>query len=325
MRKQLRNLLNLLLSPSPSREKQGLIILISFFLALTLWVLATLNQEYRSTLNYPIQITEVPETLEIDVITPSEIQIEASGSGIELIGKHLGVRRDTIEFPFVTDFSELGHAETVAFQKEMQDKVGSDLKVVNYWPRRIDVHHRPKSRKSVPLRLKTKLLLRPAYQLVTEPRLSIDSIIVIGPVSALDTIHEWYTGPEQMRIISDDSSVVVRLLTPPNELQITPQVARLEVQTKLYTETQVTIPVAINHAPEDVNIRLNHQEILVTCLVPFEEYEEIMAKKESFRAEIPFDRLDSDFARIIPNVSLPPSVKLINQEPRELSFVILHL
>ncbi|MEM7367221.1 MAG: hypothetical protein AAF587_01400 [Bacteroidota bacterium] len=325
MRKQLSLLLNLLLSPSPSREKQGLIIFISFFLALILWILVTLTQEYPSTLNYPIRITEVPETLDIQSVTPSIIEIKASGSGIELIGKHFRFGQDTILFPYVSDFSEKGYTESGSFQKVMQDKVGSDLKVISFWPGRIDVETIPKTRKLVPLINRTKISLRPAYQLDTPPELSVDSVYIIGPESVIDTIEEWFTGPEEKQVFSDDTSIVVKLMSPKEDFQITPQVVRLSVRTSLYTETKIPVSVSVVDQPGNVSVRLNYQEITLTCLVPFNEYERMLDNEDDFRAEIPYDRLDPEFAKIIPDVSLPTGVKLIRQEPKELSFVIISL
>lgn len=322
MRKQLSIILNLLLSPSSSMEKQGLIIFISFFLALTLWILVTLTQEYPSTLNYPIQITEIPDTLDIQAVTPSTIEVKASGSGIELIGKHLRFGQDTIEFPYVSDFSEKGYTETGSFQKVMEDKVGSDLKVISYWPGRIDVATVTKTRKLVPLSLRTKIALRPAYQLDTSPELSLDSIYIIGPESTIDTIDEWFTGPEELQIISEDTSIELRLMAPSEGFQVSPEVVRMRVNTSLYTETQVPVAVSVSDQPSDVEIRFNQKQITLTCLVPFDSYETILAKKDDFHAEVPFDRLDPSFARIIPNISLPNGVKLIRQEPQELTFVI---
>ncbi|MEM7659742.1 MAG: hypothetical protein AAF399_26755, partial [Bacteroidota bacterium] len=60
MRTLFNRFMALLLAPSQKGQRQGVVLLISFSLALILWLLAALNQEYTSTLTYPIRITEVP-------------------------------------------------------------------------------------------------------------------------------------------------------------------------------------------------------------------------------------------------------------------------
>ncbi|MEM7654895.1 MAG: hypothetical protein AAF399_02105, partial [Bacteroidota bacterium] len=255
-------------------------------------------------------------------ITPHQIEIVAKGSGIDLLGHHLSLRQDTLNFPFVSDFLDNHFAQTRAYQKVAQDQIPSTLSVVSFWPDRIDLGYLLRTRKNVPLRLATSIQLKPAYQMNQPASLNVDSVMIIGPQHQLDTIQEWFTEAGKTPILSADTALEIRVADSMG-IEVSPKVVSLNVRPRLYTETNIPVKVQVQDKPGNVDVRFVEKTIDVTCLVPFDAYESFQERSNEFLASVPFDRLDPNFGKIIPTVSVPEGAKLISHHPQQVQFVIV--
>ena len=298
-------------------------MLSSFFLALFLWVVVTLNQTYETHLIYPLRVVEVPEEIQVLGMPTQSIDIGVRSSGLNLLTHYFRLGRDTLFIPYHQDFSQQAYAATAVFQSTLQSQLGSDLKIEHLWPDRILLQMERKVSKMVPLYLAADIRLKPAYQLMSPPRLTEDSVRLLGPRQVLDTIERWTTVSDPTPVISEPQVLQIRVLDTVPALTVSPKVVGVAVNPRRFTEVRVRVPVTVDEVPQGTTVRLDHSSLEVSCLLPIDEYVAAKDTQGTFKARIAFADLDPFFPYVIPELKLPPAAKLISAHPPELSFVIV--
>jgi len=298
-------------------------MLSSFFLALFLWVLVTLNQTYETRLDYPIQIRDIPEDIQVVEMPTRKLEVTVRSNGLSLLTHHLRLRRDTLFIPYHQDFSQQDYAPSAAFQAALQAQLGSDLKIDHLWPDRILLQSEQKVSKMVPLRLAAQIRLKPAFQLLSPPQLTEDSVRLLGPRQVLDTIESWSTVSSPTPVISEPCVLQVQVVDTLPNLTVTPKVVGVSVNPRRYTEVRVHVPVEVQNVPKGTTVRLDRSRLEVSCLFPIDEYQAAKDTQGTFHARIAFADLDPYFPHVVPELTLPPAAKLISAYPPELSFVIV--
>lgn len=299
-------------------------MLSSFFQALFLWILVTLNQPYETHLVYPLRVAGVPEAIQVLDMPTQNIDIGVRSSGLNLLTHFLRLRRDTLTIPYHQDFTDRDYTPSSVFQSTLQAQLGSDLKIEHLWPDRILLETERKVSKKVPLDLMANIRLKPAYQLMSPPRLTEDSVLLLGPRQMLDTIERWSTVTASTAVIFEPQVVQVPVLDTLKHLTVSPKVVGVAVNPRRFTEIRVRVPVQVEDVPPGTTVRLDHSSLEVSCLLPIDDY---VAAKDTqagiFRAQVNFASLNPHFPYTIPDLTLPPTAKLIQVRPLELSFVIV--
>ncbi len=326
MKNWVRQLIRLLFYPAAFRpkENQGLIILVSFVLAITLWFLVTINQTYDTRLSFPFQVTGIPQAYQLTEELPAEIQVEARGPGVDLIGLHLTLRRDTLEFPYQDEFRQEGLIRTQPFRELVAKVLPAQLEVKGLTPGNLAFSVEKKISKQVPVLFMADLRLPPAYQLEQAPKLSQDSVTVLGPQGQLDTLRFWPTQAIELVVGEKPGILSVPLQDTLLGLEVSPSVVQVYLQPRKYTQTTLRLRLRVTGQPDDVQVRLNHQHVDLSCLLPLDEYEAILRQSRTWFVAIPFDQLDPRIPAIIPQLDLPSSVKVVSRSPFQIQYVIVH-
>ncbi len=319
----IRRILQLLLTSKPSREKQILTISLSVLVAILLWTLVTLNQEYESTFNFPIRISEVPDSLHLEALSEDQLVVVASGLGIDLMVEHLRLPGDTIGVPFDELHARPTYLGTRSFRQRLDRSFISKVGVKEVNPQRLDLPYQVKASKRVPVRFDTEVRLRPSYQLREQPYLRDDSVNLYGPPAQIGDIYEWPTDPGYLTV-ERDSVIRVPLAQPPRGVAIQPKAVAVDVSPQRYTETQVRIPIKVTELPEGYSVRLQDSLLTISCLIPVQRYQPLLSKLRAYRLRIPFSQFDPAYPYLVPPLEqLPEEVKLISRHPQFLSYVIV--
>ncbi|MEM6805244.1 MAG: hypothetical protein AAF696_27855 [Bacteroidota bacterium] len=322
MNLRIRQLIRFLLSPEtrPQRNNRAVVFLFAFLSALALWMIVTLNEEYETSLRYTVRL---PENVRLGSEEAPSIRIDAKGSGIDLMLARIRSRKDTLSF----DFTEEEIKEGYILVKEHEDQVKSNLqgvKIAALKPDKLYFDYLNDFANTVPLEFGTELNLAPAYQLEEEPELDEDSVLLRGPKEVIDTIKSWKTTGRVDKVITDASSFEVQVLDTLEGIDVYPKYVNVEVKPIKYTEIKLDIPIEIQDKPLGLKVRLSHDSINYTCLVPMDEYSRMERLVEKLRIIVPFDQLDENIPNFIPKAELPASLKLIRMSPLEVNFVLVY-
>ncbi|MEZ4829588.1 MAG: hypothetical protein R3C61_25380 [Bacteroidia bacterium] len=316
-----RNLLRKVLSFFPGKNDQGATILIAALLSLTLWFLVTINQEYDTSISYPVKITAVPETIQITRNLNPHVDVVARGGGVDLLIEHFKLSRDTLEFPFSEEYRRNNFIPTSSYKDVFSRIIPYEIKGIT--PGRIYFEYEKKIYKRVPLRLQTRIQLKPTFQLPNPPQLLQDSVIILGPQTRLDSISEWFTTDEKTPVISNQGEIEVNVVDNVPGLSVIPRKVKLKLNPVLYTQMVIRVPVEIADVPPGMEVRLSHNAIDVTALVPMDKFHQLKKENENIRHTIPFQKLDKDVPELVPQIELPAPLKLVSRNPLRLSYVIV--
>lgn len=324
MRSTLREILRLLLTSEPSRAKQILTMTLSVLVAILLWVIVTLNQPYSPTYEIPVKIGGVPDSLHLTHQGVDRISVKVSGLGVDLMRGHWSLRGDTLELPYAKLIQPSGYLREAEFKKRLEGIFSENVDIGQVTPGRVEVAVEPEVKKVVPVRFDADLKLEPTYQLSRSPHLEDLEVTLYGPSTLLDSVSEWQTVSDYQVQIDSQSVIQVPLRQPPPGLSIDPKVITLPVYPRKYTETELSLPVQITGMPEGLDVRLSRNHFMVSCLLPVEAYEELLALMENYTLKVPFDQLDPAVPYLIPTLNLPAEIKPISRKPQYLSFVIVN-
>lgn len=322
MKNRIQQLVRLLLSPSQSADKQGVIVLIAFLFASTLWFVVTMNQTYEASLLFPYKVVNVPETMQMIDSESNEVEVVVRGVGVNLMTRYLRSRNDTLEFPFMDDYRKFGFVQSNIYNDEVAKFLSSSLTVERINPVRISLQLEDKIYKRVRLYSRANINLKPAYQL-DSVKLLVDSVTILGPQTVLDTIDHWYTSSEKTILVEEEKTLTIKVVDTIEGIQVTPSEVPLYVNPRLYTQATVRVPVSVTGLPGNVKVRLDPTHVELSCLVPMDTYDKVIKEFEKFTVPVAFDQFDPRIPRFIPSIDLPNHVKLIHRAPMEVSYVIM--
>lgn len=305
----------------PAKGNQSSIVLVAIILSFTLWFLVTINQEYDTSIEYPVKITGVPETIQIVSNIAQNVEVVAHGGGLDLLVEHFKIRRDTLEFPFLDEYLRNGYIPTINFRDAFTQEIPYEVRSIN--PGRIYFKYEKKIYKRVPLVLKSEIRLKPAFQLISPPRLLEDSVIILGAKTQLDSITEWYTTEDQTELVTGAGEISVDVVDTIPGLTVTPKKVSVAVNPGLFTQAILKLPVEITDVPEQLDVRLNSKFVNVDALVPMENYNEIMREYKDMKLSVSFYDLNPEIPFFVPQPQLPPTVKMVGRRPFELHYVIV--
>ena len=311
-----------LISSPSDNEKQSIIIILAAFLSLTLWFLVTLNQDYDATVHFPVKITNIPDTIELAFETQPYIDLKIQDGGVDLMLEFFKFDRDTLEFAFNQEFLKNKYIETSFYRDQLVQKFSYDIKGIN--PGRLYFDYENKIYKRVPLYSRTHFRLAPAFFLENQPAFTPDSVTILGPLTKLDSIKEWYTANITTKVIIKSEEVTVPVMDSIKGLKVTPKTVKAFVKPQKYTQADMRIPINVYDVPEGSSIRLEVDSLLISCLVPMARYESVLNASKSYKASVSFYNLDPLLAHTIPQPSLPDDVKLVSQNPFRVNFVIVN-
>jgi YbbR domain-containing protein len=323
VREFLSRFLRLIVTSEPSREKRILTISLAILMATLLWIVVTLNQPYKTTLAFPIRIVEVPDSLQLTDLSTPNLRIELSGLGVDLLTRYLQFQRDTIELAFDRVTATSNYLLSNRLRAEVERRIGERLRVEKILTDRVELRYEAKVSRRVPIAFRAKIQLEPTIQLEADPALRDDSVTLYGPQTWIDSVSEWPTRPDYVLSVDRANLLTVPLAKPPPGCIVNPAEVQVFVSPRRYTETLLRVPVEVVNLPESTEVRLSHQVIEVSCLVPLDSYHSLLEEVQGSTLRIPFSKLDPQIPSMIPDLNLPDQVKPIARSPLALSYVII--
>lgn len=309
---------------NPGRIWQLTTLFLSFLLAVSLWVLVTLNQPNQVSLNFSIGVNQIPTDVQVSDLNPGQLVVLAKGNGLDLVMASIRTKRDTLYVPYQAAFAEKGMVAVNQFENLIRDHVKSPVEILDITPATVAAHIEFKVSKRVPLVFNSTLNLPPAYRLTQAVSLSQDSVTVLGPQAMLDTVEAWFTAPVKTETITTAQEISIPVLDTSSQLIVTPKSVQAIVTPRKYTETTLTYFIKITDLPIGKSVRLSSNQLTVACLVPMDSYEMLLSQITQDTLYIPFDKLTPSFPYIVPEVDLPNSVRPVYRDPFEISYVIVH-
>ena len=235
----------------PGQMRQWKVVLIAFLAATTFWFLNSLNKEYTTSLDYPVEFVFDQDSLTAVRPLPERIGLDVTGGGWSLLRKSsvFNPAPIVIELDNPVNTSLISWIEFLPLIREQVN----DLNVNQVLQDTLNLHIEPVVRKKCRVMIDSlSVLLSPSFRITSPIRISPDSVEFIGPKSQIDRLGDDYSLNLGEDEIDDnyESTVEIRLageksiLAKPDEVDISFDVAE-------FVQQQLEVPIRPVNFPED--------------------------------------------------------------------------
>lgn len=255
-----------LLARTSKDRRQGPILLVSFFLAVILWLLVTLGESYETRITVPLLIGENDGV----IATRSrlyDISVNLKGNGLDLLMEHLRLRRDTIHVEYEEGMTGLKSLSVSDYSPAFEKNFSSQVFIEGFYPDLVALGFTSKESKKVPVRLVTQIQLPPGYQLDTQPRILVDSVKVYGNKADLEAVTEWNTLPGMSPMVQTARDIFIPVDTA-RYLSTEPKMIPVSVNPVPYSEWRITLPIKTIDSPLGASVRLSHPNMVFDLVLP---------------------------------------------------------
>jgi hypothetical protein len=298
--------------------------LLVFFVCLVIstlfWFLLAFNGNYTTLIKVPVEYINMPEKRMIIEKLPSELNVNISGSGYQLLsymvqpelgkilldGRNIGVK---------PGFKGNNAFLTTYHGIDFFNRQHADVKVLNIQPDTLFFSFFNRGLRKVPVKADAYLSFKKQYYLTDSLRLLPDSITISGPADRLDSIFQIKTEKLILNEIFEDGIYRLKIIQPDSMLSYEPLEVDLEINVDKYTEAVFTIPIRLEHLISSDSLEIFPTEVELTCMVALSNFNRLNTGSFIVAADA-FDLRDSkssqltlylrEFPRFVKNVRIKP-------------------
>ncbi len=256
-------------------------------LALTLWLLVKLSEEFVTTREVKIEYL-LPKNRSFIETPPASLITTVQGTGWNLMSNYLYRKEILIKFnlPEKPSFTING---SILKNKIEQALSNLDIQDINYDFILLNMDGLDK--KKLPIRLVSDLEFAAQHQLKDPVNIQPDSVIIAGPLSLLDSLKDWPTNLLQLKDLKTAFRTTLPLVQPENlELKLNPKEITVAAEVEQNTQKDLFIPVQILNGHDSLNIF--PQNIRISCIVGLSNFDRLSSS--DFTLEV-------NFAEVSPN------------------------
>lgn len=287
--------------PSYFRLTKGLTLTISVIIAIILWAMLKLKNDYQTIFAFPCKIVNLPAGVQLQSVVIPMIHFRVRGEGNALLSASHPWNKDTLSLKYDHVFKR-GWFEPNDYLNNFQN-LPSNIKVERAIEDSISLHFVANTSKKVPIISQLNIDLAENYHLFTQPELKPDSIILYGDANILKNIKNWktvsYGTPEINKMM-----VLETPLEKKEGIVCERKSISIKVSPELFTEVQLQIPIQVKDLPPNVAVVFQPTNLNPRCIVPFSEYDKL--KQAGFVYLISYDSLQNK-SSFIPNYAFLPS------------------
>lgn len=296
---------DILRSLRPDKTNRLRVILLCVFAATTFWFLNALNENYSTTLKYPLQFVYDKEKYIAVEELPEYVQVNVSGLGWNLFRNSLGIKvtplRIVLESPM-----EVKRITGGALPALISDQISEvELNYVLTDTLRINIDQR--ATRSFPIKVDSAAIsLASGYRIVNTIRYTPDSVILKGPESILNRMPDTLLVNLPQTDIDDDYKEDVPVNTPDNNLiKRNPPTINLVFGVEKFVKQSESVPLKTQNFPENGKAYIEKNNVTVEFLVGESKSEE--TTPENFEAVVDFKKMNKADSTINPKLISYPN------------------
>lgn len=299
-----------------ARRERIIVFVVAYVLALSLWFIVNLNNDYNITLRIPLEPGMVPQNRALVQELPEYASVEISGEGWNLVSLYNNPPSVRVD---VTD------GQVNLFDQIRQRfSVEQNVSVLNVQPFRLEIELEERITKRVPVVVDASISFSPRYGLISEPTAEPDSISITGARSRIDTVEKWVVGTDLT--FDDVREDIMRVIPVESEdplVRLSEDEVMFRAEVSEFTEGEVSVYLKTRGLPRGQIINYNPSAILIRYDVPIEKYAEVQ-KIPLYEAYIPFSEIRNDSTGFVtPNIELLAkgyNLKLRSFQPKAVAY-----
>ena len=281
-------------------QNQGRIIALCIICSLLLWVFSSMSEIYSKIIEIDTSIENLAAEEAFLTLPPDKIQLQVKGEGLSLIQLYYNPPRITID----ASDSEINLIDVVS------RSLSSPVQIERVTPPIFTLQKEERLEKKIPVLLRSEINTPVTYDLVKEPDIFPDSVIVSGATSIIEKINEWPTQKLFVNEVKDTLSMEVALVDSLSGLvDLSIQKTQLVLIAEEFTEGGREIEVLINDVPSIKDyITLDPPVVEVTYRVPLSQYHQANDARDFFLSVSIDDIRDDTTGYVSPRLELPEGI-----------------
>ena len=289
--------------------------------AVGFWFIQVLKDQTTLTVEYKLELKDVPGSAIITSNVPSSVSATLQGRGysmLEYITKH---KSQTLQVDY-SDLPKVNGMLTIDYfvwKKVFSKELNQGVSLVNINPSNIEIYTSAGNHKQVPAIFNGQVKPQKQY-LLCDIKMQPQYVDIYAPEGRFDTIKTVSTQPVTLNDIKDTTVVRLALKTA-NGVKCVPDSVTATICIDLYTTKTVKVPIYCENIPEDRILRTFPLMATVTFNVSATKYPTITS--DDFVAIVDYATIKPDDrkCRLILK-GHPEGVSNIKLSPEYLDYVI---
>jgi YbbR domain-containing protein len=291
-------------------------LIVSF--SILLWVFVSFSGEYSIILNIPVEVSNIPETHSISLISANDVSLRLKGQGWQLVQHTLG--RDPkflIASPNQTGENEI----SVRNALELNSWLATSLQLTEINPEKINIGLEKRKTKKVEIIPVVSLTFKPGYGLVSQVKIEPDSVEITGPESIIDEIEIINTKSKGLSNLESETSFSLQL-EKRKFVEISDNECKIIVDVqKIVDKNFDDLFVQTKNIPSRYELMLAPQKISLTLRGGISQLSKM--KNEDLNIFVNFEQAINDtVGSVEPVIEIPEFTSLIDIKPNRLEYII---
>lgn len=304
--------------PGHEARRRGRAALVSLVVAFVLWFTFSMRESYSVVIEMPLVVENLPEGRALSALPPREARVTVQGEGWELL--KLSRRTPSLEVSARDATVDVYGAATES------NRLPPGVAVQSVLPTTLNLSLEPSITRALPIRLRADIGAAPLYDILSQPTLTPDTVVVSGARSIVNALDNWPTEQILWDGLTENVDGTVALSDTLAGLVIkSVRGVEVRVPVALFTEATRELEVRTEGAPPGADpVRLIPSTVQATYRIPVDQYEASL-ESDRFYAFVPYATAINDTTGAVqPILQLPENlfVRDVRIEPRRLQYRI---
>lgn len=304
------------------RTREFLTFFFFFLVALAFWFIQTLDQEFETTVSFPLRLRDVPEDVVMTYDETNHLDVTLRDKGSALLNYQL----TRSFYPLSIQFSSLemlgspARVPVSSIRSLVASQLPSSAQILSIKPDTLEYYYSKGQSKKVPVRLSGKISSVSPY-FVSDTVFTPDSVLIYAADGMLDTIRSVRTEFLEAAGLKDTVSYNLGLSLPKG-VKAVPEKVGTQLLVDIYTEKTLEIPVQGVNFPANRRLKAFPGKVKITFQVPMSRYRELT--EQDFHILVSYEQLSSLKTDYFPVQlrSLPEGVRGVRFSPERVDFLI---
>jgi len=303
-------------------SKKVFTFIICLSIASLLWVVHTLNLNYKYIIHIPVKFNNLPSNKIIIGDIPEKLDIEIKTSGLKLLFIIFSNRISELNI----DFNSLKtNAKSQAYSISngnfsIKNSINFNVEILKIRPDTLFFNLASNNTRLVPVKLNLKTTMRSGYAITSNPVVNPAFISVSGDSLSLSKIDTIYTMPITLKDVYQNYNESILLNNTNLNNHFNLKEVNIQFNVDRLTETTIRVPVNFITNQSYRHIKLLPPFVNVTYLVAMKDYDAI--NSNSFKATVNYKQIEEKQTKLkVELIRKPSEIKVLKIEPSNISYL----
>lgn len=278
-------------------DQRILIYLVFVGISTIFWFLNKLNNEFNTSIEYPVKYTDLPDKKILGSNLPKKLKLHVSTDGFTLLKQKIS------PFPFpvvinLSDFSEQISPEKVQhftlltrdIKSDINQQLGKEFNLYDIYPDTIKFQFDNIIKRKVAIAAYANLSFEAQCMLDGQISFQPDSIEVNGPKSILDTLKYIYTKKVKFKGLNKPIQRNVALKEV-DQLSFTKKRVIMYLPVSKYTESSVEVPITTFNVPDSLRLITFPQRAKISYIVSLSNFDKV--DRNDFEVVVDYNEIEN--------------------------------